>query len=275
LLILLVLLSACVLEEDEDVTVIGDAEDSGATYDLTDSELPYDLPFSLDEVYGETAVEFYTATLSDEIVTMKSTRTDEYGYELDLTSTNSYEFTLVRVYFLGGTSNFYVVDVTGSMSYEYVEESEDIEDGSYITTTIGPVSGSFTEEINEIVRVIQVEEDGEFWFYLAPGYVTEDWSEDTVKTITYSYDSSMTEVEDKTIDYSGVSVGGGYINPCAADLSDEVLQGASSCKVYLGEDSSGTYQDSYYQELEDGFSNKIWTAEWEITSISDIYAVEE
>ena len=153
------------------------------------------------------------------------------------------------------------MDVSADYYYDYTEEQEYIPESYYITTSIGPASSSFSEEIEGFVRVISLDANDEFWFYIAPGYVTEDSSVSTSKTIHYS------DTEDKLVGFDGISTGGGDVYPCEADLSDDVLSPASICKLYFSEDSSGTYTDSAYKELDNGFENRIRTVTWTIEKI--------
>lgn len=243
---------------------IGSEDDSG------EKEMDSYGPYDLDDFLGATNIVPYTGEISEDYTYMKSTLSEYWGNEEDVSRSTSYNFEAIRVDFGDAGSVFYLISLDGSFSYSYESSTDDL-DGDWDSETTGSYSDSFSyvaTSSDTPSKIGSIDENGELSVSIFPGFYVDDLGGTFLLTTT---SGGEVETRESSTSIPGLSFGGGNDEVCGGGDGDNSISGPSTCKIIVGDDMSntGSHQDSTYTELANGFTSSIQTTTWSLTPMGE------
>lgn len=231
--------------------------------DTGDSESTETGRWSLDDFPpGAESLVYYTGSVTERNEKMASSFTEYFANEEDWVYSQSYSFTAIRVYY-GDMSMIYIDSLDGSVSLDYEESSEQLDDGNTISKSISD-SDQGSSTFDSPRKIGQIDADGEVYFSVFP---SGDSFSNTCNMVTTYADGTSETHESSSCGYQGLSVGGGQDQQCQPSTADMALEDAGYCKLYVSADGSvsGTFSDLIYTSDEDTHSNQVRTIIWSLT----------
>ncbi len=272
LLFVALLLFGCDIEDEEIDYGVSDETDEVNLDDSNDDSNAFWTKEDFEGVvYGEIVdIVPYRGWISEKETNSKSSVSDYFEIEMDLSRMQVYNFDAVRVYFENSDESiFYIKSLSGNIYYSYDEYQEQRDTGEYTESKVGPVSGGVSGGPDQPTKMGQVEADGEYSFIVFAGYFTDAISFDAQKR-DYSSGSGEVRTYDGSISFTVLGAGGGSSEDCEHYTGDDDLDDGTDCLVYESNGAFvGSSVDSVYDADDSSVSNHDFRTSWGLYPLED------